>query len=124
MANTSIPLAPAHGPVTADRRASVRYPWLREVQYRFSDECGTALMRDLSADGASFLLPRELAPGMIITIELLDVSRQCWHLKVVEVVRVAPRSPGLWLVGSQFTTQLSDDELQLLLRGGGAGKDQ
>jgi hypothetical protein len=115
MANSTTPLADVPRSTLTDRRSSVRHPWLREVQYRFGDECGTALMRDLSLDGACFLLPRELAPGMIISVELRDESRQCWRLKVVEVVRVAPRSPGLWMVGSMFTTQLGHEELERLL---------
>jgi hypothetical protein len=61
------------------------------------------------------LLPHEVLPGMLVSVELLDRPRQCWRLKLVQVVHATPRTPNLWLVGSVFAKQLSDEELHRLL---------
>jgi hypothetical protein len=100
----------------SERRTRDRFPCLRETPYRLGDEFGTAILLDLSTTGAGLLLPRQVVPGMLVSVELLDELRACWRLKLLQVVHVTPSSPDSWLVGSLFTRQLSAEELQRLLR--------
>jgi hypothetical protein len=99
----------------ADRRGGVRYPCLQEVPYRLGDACGTAVVRDLSTTGAGLFLSHEVLPGMMVCVELLDQPRQCWRLKLLQVVHATPSSGDTWLVGSLFTKQLTEEELQGLI---------
>lgn len=106
----------------SERRNRARYVCLREAPYRLGDEFGTAIVRDISTTGAGLLLPRQVVPGMTVSVELLDAPLQVWRLKLLQVVHVAQRSPDMWLVGSQFTKHLSGEELRRLLHQEAAGE--
>ena len=72
-------------------------------------------VRDISARGLGMLLDRRLDTGALVTVELLNRGLNFWHLKLLRVVHVTPRGDHLWLVGSAFLKELTDDELQSLL---------
>lgn len=107
------PLVPDLRP--ADRRGEARHPCLREVPYRLGDACGTAVVRDLSTTGAGMVLAHQVLPGMMVSVELLDQPRQCWRLKLLQVVHATRTGADTWLVGSLFTKQLTEEELQGLI---------
>lgn len=105
-------LAPKDG---SERRTVVRHPCSYAAPFRAGDQFGTALVRDLSAGGVGMLVPQQLAPGGLLTVELLDKGRQSWHLKLVHVVHATARAEDLWLIGTAFTRPLTDDELCAIL---------
>ena len=72
-------------------------------------------VRDISASGLGTLLDRRVDPGALITVELLNRGLNFWHLKLLRVVHVTPHGDRLWLVGSAFLKELTDEELLSLL---------
>ena len=99
----------------AERRTQVRHACACDASYRSGDHFGTARICDLSAGGVGMLLPRQVTPGGLLTVELRDRVRNSWRLKTLRVVHAAPRSPGMWLVGSAFTKVLTTEELAAIL---------
>ncbi len=72
-------------------------------------------VRDISPFGLGVLLDRRLDVGTVLPVELLNRGQDFWHLKPLRVVHVTPQGNGLWLVGSVFLKELSDDDLRALL---------
>ncbi len=99
----------------ANRRAQVRHPYAREVPFRYGEQYGTATLQDISASGVGLVLPRQLLPGMMVTVELHDKTYNSWRMKLVRVIHVTPRGAHQWLIGSRFTRELSAAELEGLL---------
>ncbi len=111
----------SHTRIRGERRRPTRHHYLLEAPYRLGEEVGTALLHDLSTDGAGMVLPHQVVPGMMVGLELHDPARHCWRLKLAEVVHVTRRSPDEWVVGSRFTRELSREELEGMLQGTPAG---
>lgn len=105
-------LTPKSGP---DRRGAVRHECDFETPFRIGDHFGTARLRDLSAGGAGLLLPRQVGPGGLVTLELRNRTQNSWLLKLLRVVHATPKSAGQWLVGSAFTQALTAEELAAVL---------
>jgi hypothetical protein len=99
----------------AERRTQARHACSWEAPYRTNDHFGTARVCDLSMGGLGILLPREVSPGGLLTVELRDRVCNSWRLKTVRVVHAAPKSGGQWLVGSVFTKALTSAELAGIL---------
>jgi PilZ domain len=99
----------------AERRTQVRHTCSWEAPYRTNDHFGTARVCDVSVGGLGILLPREVSPGGLLTVELRDRQRNSWRLKTLRVVHAAPQSEGLWLVGSAFTKALTTAELAAIM---------
>jgi hypothetical protein len=98
----------------AERRMRVRHACDCEASYRAGDHFGTARICDVSGGGLGLLLPRQVVPGGLLTVELQDRVCNSWRLKTLRVVHATPRK-GAWLVGSAFTKALTAAELAAIL---------
>jgi len=72
-------------------------------------------VRNISTGGLEVILGQEAEPNKLLTIELFNRSRNCWHLKAARVVYAFPHDQDRWRVGCSFSFPLSDSELQQLL---------
>jgi hypothetical protein len=102
-------------PTGAERRTQVRHPCTCDAPYRTSDHFGTARLCDVSLGGLGLLLPRQVSPGGLLTVELRDRVCKSWRLKTLRVVHAALKSTGVWLIGSTFTKALTAEELAAIL---------
>lgn len=73
------------------------------------------LIRNISNGGIEAVLGQAAEPNKLLTIELFNRARNCWHLKTVRVVYALPHENDRWRVGCSFSFPLSDNELQQLL---------
>ncbi len=97
----------------AERRSSVRY---RCPRVCFARPNGTGLgvtwgatLRDISAEGVSLFLPRELRPGTVLAIQPPRAGRG--RVLVARLVWAVPQAGG-WCCGCRLVEPLSADELQ------------
>ena len=75
-----------------------------------------ATIRDISTGGVGLVLKRRFEPGAGLAIEL-PAAGDCSEQTLLARVRHATRLPdGRWLLGCAFISELSDDEVQALLR--------
>jgi hypothetical protein len=90
-------------------RASLKLPLkLRSVNGIAEEYSVTLVTRDISSTGVFFLCPRELAPGTMIELEVVLVSRPMGRGNVVvvsqaQVLRIVPAAvPGWFGVAASF----------------------
>jgi hypothetical protein len=102
-----------------ERRARARRSCTPESAPPATAAIGTELwpipIRDISSAGFGTLVDRRLDPGAVVAVELLNRGLNFWHLKLSRIVHVTPYSDRLWLVGTSFLKELSDDELRAML---------
>lgn len=100
---------------TRDRRAAVRHACvagLSQLMASVGDRAVNAPIRDISASGISVVLEQRLEPGTLVTVELLNRTRNFWHLKLLRVVHVTPQGDGRSLVGCVFLRRITEGELE------------
>jgi hypothetical protein len=73
------------------------------------------LVRNISTGGIEALIGQVVEPNELLTIELFNRTRNCWHLKTVRVVYLFLEGSDRWRVGCAFSFPLTANELQQLL---------
>ena len=120
MTTTPAP-APVAEPVAHERRSALRYSLIQRCFAKPAAAPGAegwrCIVYNISIAGVGVTLPLPLKPGALIWIEP-------WNLPGTKPVqaRVVRASPleFVWLCGCEFTTRLSDEELQAWLAPTGA----
>lgn len=93
-----------------NRECGVREKWTPWTRYE------TATLRDISRGGVAILFHSRVLPGTALEVELRGVASPRWlHTRVVRANELAD---GDWLLGCELYGQLSEDELQNVLRAG------
>lgn len=106
-----------------ERRAAVRYPSEQDMTCQpatcFSkNEVGTTWLgtvRDISLTGIGFTTSREFAPGRILILELSDAAKGIALRLPARVVHATPKRKNRWMIGCEFTSPISEEQLQRLL---------
>jgi hypothetical protein len=80
------------------------------------DHVWAATIRDISIGGVGLVLPRRFEPGMGLQIELPGAEPGMGETLLARVVYVRRLPEGTWLMGCSFISQLSEQELERLLR--------
>lgn len=100
-----------------DRRRHERHAFsLRTTHLRAEVEGFQGRLRvgDVSLGGVNLVLSDRFPPGSLITVRFHIVGRQEPVERQARVVYVMPQANGFTL-GAAFTTELTDDELKVLL---------
>lgn len=103
-----------------DRRAWVRYHHDPEASCITGDthpDMGlcTARVRDISHSGISLVLNRHLKVGAFLAVELVNTRQTCLPPLLARVVHATAQISGDWLIGCEFSSVLTDDELQQMI---------
>ncbi len=109
----------------AERRAWVRHPCSRHaLSQRFAQGSGEpwcpAQIRDISTGGFCLHTSRRFEPGTVLSVDLAADAGRRAPLPTARVRRASAGEGGVWLIGCQFLTPLSDDEFEALCRQSGA----
>jgi hypothetical protein len=70
---------------------------------------------NISIGGLEALIGQAAQPNELLTIELFNRARNCWHLKTVRVIYTFPHQDNRWRIGCAFSFPLTANELQQLL---------
>jgi hypothetical protein len=81
-----------------------------------TEEFWPLVIRDLSSGGIGVLLARRFEPGTELSIELSVGPDLPLRRLSARVMRVVPDKGGHWVHGCAFPTNLTDDELNTLLK--------
>jgi hypothetical protein len=73
-----------------------------------------AIIRNLSECGIGFLLSQPLEPGTLLALELDNPPHQLCRTLLAVVIRAQADASGDWLIGCQFASLLTRDELLVL----------
>ncbi len=103
-----------------DRRAWVRYHCSPDAPCQAVDtrpDIGiyTAVVRDISNSGVSLILNRHVKVGAFLAVELVSANQTSLPPLLVRVVHATAQLDGDWLIGCEFATELTEDELDNLL---------
>jgi hypothetical protein len=75
-----------------------------------------ATLENISQSGVCLNLRRRFEPGTGLTIELPATDSQDAYVVLAKVVHVRRQESGFWFLGCKFISELSEDEMQRLLR--------
>lgn len=105
----------------ADRRAWIRFPCDLGSSCRPSiggdDMSWAARILDISQGGIRLLVERRFESRTILNIELEGENDEGPSSLLVRVVHVSAESGGQWTLGCRFARDLTDKELEELLKG-------
>jgi hypothetical protein len=103
-----------------ERRAWVRYPscqrtLCQESHAQTYDMWFMAALRELSQTGVSLVINRQFEPGSVIALEPIRAASNLTRLIHARVVHVRSAATGGWILGCEFTSPLTGEELKTLL---------
>ena len=75
-----------------------------------------AAINDISQGGVRLSLSRRFERGTALALELPGDDAREPTVVFVKVVHIKTEEPGVWLLGCQFISELSSDEIQRLLQ--------
>jgi hypothetical protein len=112
------PSAARAGELRVRRRIACDAPAsCQPVAARSSQDPGwTGKVRDVSSQGVGLILSRRFEPGTCLVIELPAPAPRAPETLFAQVEHATALAPVSWLIGCSFATELSEDELQRLLR--------
>src|SRR5262249_28305277 len=101
----------------------VRYPSEHDMNCRPAisfgkHEIGTTWLgavRNISLTGIGFTTSREFDPGRVLIIEVSDDLTGITLRLSARVVHARPKRKQRWMIGCEFLSPLSQEELQILL---------
>lgn len=103
-------------PAGTDCRAWVRFSCDLETSCApdGSDEAWPARVMNVAPGGIGLVVPGEVPVGSILRVEMPRGQTGVPRHVLVRVVQTTRQSAQSWLLGCEFTEQLSDEELQAL----------
>ena len=106
-------------PSWQNQRATVRYrcaPATTGKVYLPEDlEFQRAWLQDLSASGIGLILSKSLDIGLFVNIQLKSPNSNKSYSIPAHVVHATDQSSGEWIIGCEFVTRLTSDEVDDLL---------
>ena len=110
-----LPLPPElfeNTPMLSERRRHVRHRTNVETQWipiTGTSSIRPVRIRDISRGGARVEVDHPVVPGQQVRIKLLTVME-------ARRVYVQPTPEGTWMTGCKFESELSEDEMKVLVR--------
>ncbi len=101
-----------------ERRAAVRYQSTKKVSFFAqpkTEDMLWARVRNISTGGIGLILSRTMRPDTLLTIELKSTPESAPLTLSAAVMHCTPDACGTYLVGCQFDTPLSKEQLQAFL---------
>jgi hypothetical protein len=107
----------------SDRRAGERFPSERDMNCQpamslsRSDRGTTWLGRvlDVSLTGIGFSTSRRFLEGTVLAIDISDEAGNVSRRLLARVVHARPKSKMRWIIGCEFASPLSEEDLQSIL---------
>jgi hypothetical protein len=103
----------------SDRRAAERFPVTANTTCEFAaplgEDLGPTRIKNVSTNGIGLLVSRPVQPGTMLTVAVVNKSKSFSKIMLVQVVHVTPSQGGTYLVGGQFVTPLTYQELTSLV---------
>jgi hypothetical protein len=101
-----------------ERRSAVRYPVNADVTcpmvVPIKEELGAARIRDVSTEGIGLLLSKHVEPGTFLMVTLKNDAQKFFRIQLVQVAH-STKAAGGYVIGGNFVTPLSYEELSKLL---------
>jgi hypothetical protein len=73
-------------------------------------------IRDICSGGFQLLLSRRFEPGTLLVVDIHDSQGQATRMVLARVVRVTSLARGRWILGCSFTSPMTQDDLDSLLK--------
>ncbi len=82
----------------------------------FGGKVLTGIIRDLSLSGMSLVVLRSLPYGAVVRVELVNRRQEYCYSRLLRVAHSHELPVGTWIIGGEFSTPLTMDQLAVLLR--------
>jgi c-di-GMP-binding flagellar brake protein YcgR len=112
-----LPAQPGPQATEFDRRASVRYQCSNEASCSSLApfERLSGRLRDISINGVALILGGEIRPGTQLLIDLKTKNPGICLTLLARVIRASLEAEGTWIVGCEFITTPTEEQVQALL---------
>ena len=106
-------------PEPSDRRAVDRFPVNAQTVCEFLspvlEDFGAVRIKNVSTDGIGMIVNHKLEAGLLLAVTLANPSRSFAKTLLTRVMHVTPQPGGAYLVGCEFQTPLTYDELTTMV---------
>jgi PilZ domain len=79
------------------------------------EDFGPVKILNISTNGIGFVTTEQVHPDLLFAIRLVNPAKKFSRIMLVRVVHVTPQTGGTFMVGGQFETPLSYEELCILV---------
>jgi len=79
------------------------------------EDFGPVKIKNISTEGIGLLMSHHLQPGLLLAINLINKTKAYSKTVLVRVAHVTQEKTGAYLVGGEFKTPLTYDELSILV---------
>ena len=102
-----------------DRRVAERFPVNADSACDFLspvlEDIGAVRIKNISNEGIGLIVHHQLAPGMLLAINLVNRNRSFSKTMLVRVAHATPQQGGAYLIGGTFQTPLTYEELRTMV---------
>jgi hypothetical protein len=102
-----------------EQRAAERYPVNANSACVFVspvlEDFGPVKLVNISTDGVGLVSGQALQVGLLLAVKVVNPNKKFARTMLVRVVHVTPQPGGSYLVGGQFETALTYEELCILV---------
>jgi hypothetical protein len=102
-----------------DRRTAERFPVGAQVSCTFAspvlEDFGPVKIKNVSLTGVGLIAPQVLDAGILLAIKLVNPAKNFSKAALVRVAHATPMTEGTFLIGGNFDTPLTYDELCMLV---------
>jgi hypothetical protein len=102
-----------------DRRVAERFPVNADSACDFMspvlEDIGAVRIKNISNEGIGLIANHEVAPGMLLAINLVNRKRSFSKTMLVRVAHVTPQAGNSYLIGGTFKTPLTYEELTTMV---------
>lgn len=75
------------------------------------EELGAVRVKNISLKGVGLLVSKQVAPGTLLVIKLVNPLKKITKTALVRIIHSAPQAGGSFLVGGDWDTPLTYEEL-------------
>ena len=79
------------------------------------EDLGAARIQGISNKGLGLIVRHKIEPGLLLAINVVNTDRSFSKTMLVRVMHVTPQPGDFYLVGGEFQTPLTYEELKILV---------
>lgn len=103
----------------SEKRTEERFPASDSASCDFVspvlEDFGPAKLKNISLNGVGLITAERVSVGLLLAVKLVNPVKNCSKTALARVVHVTPIPGNSYLIGCEWDTQLSYDELKFFV---------
>jgi hypothetical protein len=106
-------------PVEKEQRSEERFPANGSAACTFVsplvEDFGPVKIKNVSLKGVGLITSKKLEPGAMLAVTVTNAAKKFTKTGLVRVIHVTPQAGGTFLIGGDWSTPLTYEELCILV---------